>query len=297
MLLQLMFNRLFLSISVAVLDITSETGCHNSTNNSTYISISCTVSYCGLPNILLNGKNTFITIDHESEIVTKTCMNGSGMIATCDDYLKCPETPDPTINITVQKQGFIPADKLTSCMYTVACKSSEPNCTQKTEKAYLLKECDIMPVPECSVPSTTVTKVVFNTTTVTMATTVTSSILDVLPCSCSKLLTSDDIEPTCDCTSCYDIISTSTVSLIPTSISCNMPSQLTHTTTSIIFTTITSTTYSMCSSNIPALSPETTYPTISLSQSGKFILNTIITNTLYTSSIIIVPVTFTYHDQ
>ena len=230
-----------------------------------------------------------------NETVTKTCMSSSGMSTSCG-YLPCPDTPDSSINITFIKQGFIPADKLTSCMYTVACRSSKPNCTQKT-KNFLLKECDIVPTPECSVPSTTVTKVVFNTTTVTMATTVTSSILEVLPCSCSQLLTSDDIEPTCDCTSCYDVISTSTISLIPTSISCNMSSQLTHTTTSIITTTITSTTYSMCSSSVPVLSPETTYPTISLSQSGKSILNTIITNTLYTSSIIIVPVTFTDHDQ
>ena len=294
MLLQLMFNRRFVFISVAVLDITSETGCHNSITNSTNISISCTVSYCGFPVILLNGESTFSMIESETDI--KTCMNGSGMIVTCDDYLKCPDTPDPSINITVQRQGFISASKLTSCIYTVACKSSEPNCTQKTEKTLLLKQCDIVPTPECSVPSTTVTKVVFNTTTVTMATTVTSSILEVLPCNCSQLLTSDDIEPTCDCTS-YDIISTSTVSLIPTSISCNMSSQLPYTTTSIISTTITSTTYSMCSSSVPALSPETTYPTISLSQSGKSILNTIITNTLHTSSIIIVPVTFTDHDQ
>ena len=95
-----------------------------------------------------------------------------------------------------------------------------------------------MPVPECSVPSTTVTKVVFNTTTVTMAMTVTLSILEVLPCSCSQLLTSDDIQPTCDCTSCYGIISTSTVSLIPTSISCNMSSQLPHTTSVPVFPTI-----------------------------------------------------------
>ena len=251
MLLQLMFNRLFLSI--AVLDITSETGCHNSTNNSTYISISCTVSYCGLPIVLLNGKNTFITI--ESEIVTKTCMNGSGMIVTCDDYLKCPEIPDPSINITVQSQGFIPASKLTSCIYTVACKSSEPNCTQKTEKTLLLKQCDIVPVSKCTISPITAPK----PTTVTMVTTFTQFTLPY-----SEVFTSDYIEPTCDCTSCYDIISTSTVSLIPTSISCNMSSQLTHTTTSIISTTITSTTCSICSSNIPALSP-----IITTSQSGN----------------------------
>ena len=83
-----------------------------------------------------------------------------------------------------------------------------------------------------------------------MATTVTSSILEVLPCSCSELFTSHDIKSTCDCTSCYDIISTSTVSLIPTSISFNMSSQLVYTT---------------C---VPVLSPGITFPTISLSQSS-----------------------------
>ena len=191
------------------------------------------------------------------------------MITNCN-YLPCPVTPDPTMNITHKKQGFISTHNLTSCIYTVGCKSSEPNCTQKTEKTSFLKECDIIPVPKCSVPSTTVTKVVSNTTTVTMATTVTSSILKVLPCSCSELLTSDDIEPTCDCTRFYDIISTSTVSLIPTSVSCNMSSQLPHTTTSIITTTITSTTYSICSSSVPVLSPEVTFPT-HLPQSGKSI--------------------------
>ena len=255
MLLQLMFNRLFLSI--AVLDITSETGCHNSINNSTYISISCTVSYCGFPIVLLNGKSTFSTIESETDI--KTCMNSSGMIANCDDYLKCPDTPDPSINITVQIQGFIPAEKLTSCIYTVACKSSEPNCTQKTEKTFLLKQCDILPVSKCSISPITSPKPFINITTVTMVTTFTHSTL-----LCSELFTSDDIEPTCDCTSCYDIISTSTVSLILTSISCNMSSQLTHTTTSIITTTITSTTYSICSSSIPALPP-----IITTSQSGN----------------------------
>ena len=268
MLLQLIFNKLYLSISVAVLDIKSETDCHNSTNNSTYISISCTVS-CGLPVIILNDKNTLNFITNEVE--TKTCMNSSNVNTNCN-ILPCPVTPDPSINITFKKEGFIPTYKLTSCIYTVACKSSKPSCTQKTEKTLLLKECNNMPVPKCSVPSTTVTKVLSNTTTVTMATTVTSSILEVLPCSCSELLTSDDIESTCDCTRFYDIVSTSTVSLIPTSVSCNMSSQSPHTTTSIITTTITSTTYSIYSSSIPVLSPEVTFPTISLPQSGKPII-------------------------
>ena len=245
------FNKLFLSIFVAVLDIKSETGCHNSTNNSTYISISCTVS-CSLPVITLNGKDTNYFISNE--VVTKTC---SDRITSCG-YLTCPDTPDPTINITFKKQGFIPADKLTSCMYTVACRSSKPNCSQKTEKNFLLKECDIVPVQKCTIPPTTAPKPIINITTVTMVTTSTQSTLP-----CSEQFTSDDIEPTCDCTSCYDIISTSTVSLIPNSISCNMTSQLTHTTTSIITTTITSTTYNMCSSSVPALSPEITSPTIS----------------------------------
>ena len=62
-------------------------------------------------------------------------MNSSDMITSCE-YLPCPDTPDPTINITVQRQGFIPANKLTSCVYTVACKSSEQNCTEKTEKTF-----------------------------------------------------------------------------------------------------------------------------------------------------------------
>ena len=128
-----------------------------------------------------------------------------------------------------------------------------------------------MPVQKCSIPSTTVTKVVFNTTTVTMTTTVTSSILEVLPCSSFQLLTSDDMKSTCDCTRFYDIISTSTVSLIPTTILCNMSSQLPHTTTSIITTTITSTTYSIYSSSVPVLSPDVTFLTISLPQSGKSI--------------------------
>ena len=278
MLLQLIFNKLYLSISVAVLDIKSETGCHNSTNNSTYISISCTVS-CGLPVITLNGNFTFHFITNELQ--TKTCVNSSNVITSCN-YLQCPVTLDPTINITHKKQGFISTHKLTSCTYTVACKSSEPNCTQKTENTFLLKECDVIPVPKCSVPSTTVTKVLFNTTTVTLATTVTSSILEVLPCSCSQLFTNDVIEPTCDCTSCYDIISTSAISLIPTTISCNMSSQLpdTYSTTSV-----------------PEFSPEVTSPRNSLSQSGKSIIIHYHKYTLYTLSIVIVPVTFTDHDQ
>ena len=53
------------------------------------------------------------------------------------------------------------------------------------------------------------------------------------------------------------------------SISCNVSSQLPHTTTSIIITTITSTNYIVCSSSVPALSPEITSPIISLFQSGK----------------------------
>ena len=264
MLLQLIFNKLYLSISVAVLNIKSETGCHNSTNNSTYISISCTVS-CGLPVIILNGKSTlnFIT----NEVVIKTCMNSSNVITNCN-YIECPVIPDPSINITVLKQGFIPMYKLTSCVYTVACKSSEPNCTQKAEKAFLLKECDIMPVPKCTIQPTTAFKPIFSTTIVTVATTVTSSIFEVLPC--SEQFTSDDIESTCDCTSCFDIISTSTVSLIPTLLSCNMSSQLPHKTTPTITTTITSINYSMCSSSVPVLSPEIICPTIS--SSGKPII-------------------------
>ena len=61
------------------------------------------------------------------------------------------------------------------------------------------------------------------------------------------ILSDKDFLSTRDCTSCYDIISTSTVSLIPTLLSCNMSSQLHHTI------------------SVPALIPEITFPIISLS--------------------------------
>ena len=60
-------------------------------------------------------------------------MSSPGTITTCD-YLNCPDAPDPSINTTVQIQGIIPADKLTSCIYKIDCKSSEPNCTHKEKK-------------------------------------------------------------------------------------------------------------------------------------------------------------------
>ena len=253
----------FSIITVDILKITSDTSCRNSSTDPVFISISCTVS-CDHPVITLNDDNTFNLI--QDEVTTKTCMNSSGTIPNCK-ILPCPYPPDPTINITMKKQGFISAENISSCMYTVACKSSEKGCTNKTEKTLLLRECDIVPVPKCTVPPITSAKPTINITTVTMVMNVTQSILEVLPS--TEQLTSNVIEPTCDCTSFYDIVSTPTVSLISTSISCNMSSQLPHTTTSTITTTITSTTYSMCSSSVPALTPETTFPTISLPQSGK----------------------------
>ena len=53
----------------------SETNCHNSTNNSTYISISCS-----LPVIILNGKDMIDLISNE--VVTKICM--SSPHTTCE---------------------------------------------------------------------------------------------------------------------------------------------------------------------------------------------------------------------
>ena len=249
----------FSTITVAVPDITSDTFCRNSFTDPVFISISCTVS-CDHQVIGLNGVSTFNLIDDEE--TNKTCTNSLGTITDCG-LSSCPHQ---AINVTMQIQGFIPAKKITSCMYTVSCRSS--GCNQKTEKNFLLKECDVVPVPKCTVPSITSAKPISNMTTVTMVTTVTQSFFEVLPCS-SELLTSNDIEPTCDCTSFNDIISTSTLSLIPTSISCNMSSQPPYTTTSTITTIITSTTYSMCSSSVPALIPATTFPTITLPQSGK----------------------------
>ena len=257
----------FSTFTVDVLDITADTSCRNSSTDPVFVSISCTVS-CGFPVIILNGGNTFSLF--KNEVVTKTCMNSSGTSSNCNEYLTCPYPPDPAINITKQIQGFISAKNISSCMYTVACKSLKPGCTNKTEKTLLLRECDIVPVPKCTAPPITSAQPIINIsymTTITMVTTITQSFLEVLPC--TELLTSNVIEPTCDCTSFYDIVSTPTVSLISTSISCNMSSQLPHTTTSIVTTTITSTTYSMCSSSVPALTPETTFPTISLPQSGK----------------------------
>ena len=257
----------FSTITIVVLEITSDTSCRNSSTDPVFISISCTIS-CDQPIIRLNGDYPFNLIDHDV-LPNKTCTNSLGT-TTCN-HLPCPDPPDPAINITAQIQGFIPAEKITSCMYTVSCRSSE--CNQITEKNLLLKECDVVPVPKCTVPKCTVpsitsVKPIINMTTVTMVTTVTQSFFEVLPCS-SELLTSNDIEPTCDCTSFNDIISTSTLSPIPTSISCNMSSQPPHATTSTITTVITSTTYSMCSSSVPALIPARTFPTITLPQSGK----------------------------
>ena len=253
----------FSTITVDVLEITSNTSCRYSSTDPVFISISCTVS-CDQPIIRLNGKYTFNLIEEFKDVSDKTCTNSSGTITGCN-HLPCPSS-DSATNITEQIQGFIPAEKITSCMYTVLCRSSKPNCTQET-KTFLLSECDNIPVPKCTVPPITSVKPIINMTTVTMVANVTQSILEVLPY--TELLTSNVIEPTCDCTSFYDIVSTLTVSLISTSISCNMSSQLPHTTTSIITTTITSTTYSMCSSSVPVLTPETTFPTISLPQSGK----------------------------
>ena len=61
------------------------------------------------------------------------------------------------------------------------------------------------------------------------------------------ILSDKDFLSTRDYTSCYDIISMSTVSLIPTLLSCNMSSQLHHTI------------------SVLALIPEITFSTISLS--------------------------------
>ena len=256
----------FSTITVDVLEITSNTSCRYSSTDPVFISISCTLS-CDRPIIQLNGNFTFNLIEEDVFYKSdRTCTSSSGTIPDCN-RLPCLSS-DSATNITEQIQGFIPAEKITSCMYTVLCKSPIPNCTQET-KTFLLSECDNIPVPKCTVPPITSVKPIINMTTVTMIANVTQSILEVLPY--TELLTSNAIEPTCDCTSFYDIVSTpiATVSLISISISCNMSSQLPHTTTSIITTTITSTTYSMCSSSVPVLTPETTFPTISLPQSGK----------------------------
>ena len=255
----------FSTIIVDVLELTSDTSCRNSSTGGIYMSISCTVS-CDQPVILLNGVDTYNVFQGDEETI-KTCMNSSGTIPNCY-YIECPDPPDPATNITMIKQGFIPAENITSCMYTVTCRRLLKSST-KIIKTLLLRECDVIPVPKCTVPGPLISSVkpIINMTTVTMVTTVTQSILEVLPC--SELLTSNVIEPTCDCSSFYDIISTPTVSPISTSISCNLSSQLLHTTTSIITTTITSTTYSMCSSRVQALMPETKFREISLPQSGK----------------------------
>ena len=90
----------FSTITVDILEITSDTSCRNSSTDPVFISISCTVS-CHHPVITLNHDNTFNLI--QDEVIIKTCMNSSGTFPNCN-YLQCPYPPDPAINIIMQKQ-------------------------------------------------------------------------------------------------------------------------------------------------------------------------------------------------